>query len=297
VTGTPAIHPPATLYFGYGSNLNDADMRRWADERNVPHLDIQPLEPVWLPDYVPIFDYYSRSRQGGAINLRPRRGGLTPGVLFRAADQDWRSMDRKEGAGGGFYRRLPIWALDHRGNRIAAETYEACPDRRGAYCKPSEGYLRIVQEGLARFGLPQEGLSAAAQDRSVPYTVRHLFVYGTLRSGGTRHGLLSEEERASLQPAEIDGHLLNLGAYPGFLPGPGTVHGELISLEDVSSQLGQLDSVEGFNGYGSPLSLFHRVLVTARVPTGDPVLAWTYAVVNPPLAALLITSGDWLKAD
>ena len=289
---TPASQP---LYFGYGSNLNAPDMARWANERNVPQLTLEPLEPVWLPDYVPVFDYYSRSRRGGALNLRPMRGGLTPGVLFRATAQDWKGMDRKEGAGGGFYRRLEMWALDHLGNRIAAQTYEACPDRRGAYCKPTEDYLRVVRDGLSTYALPIDGLNAAAADTAVPFEVRHLFVYGTLRKGGSRHNLLSPAEQRSLQGAEIQGHLLNLGRYPGFVPGPGTVHGELITLEDVAAQLGQLDSVEGFNGYGSPLSLFHRVLVNALTPDGETVLAWAYAVVNPPPAALLIASGDWLR--
>ena len=167
VTGTPVNPAPVPLYFGYGSNLNATDVRRWADERDVPHLNLQPLEAMWLPDYVPVFDYYSRSRRGGALNLRPCRGGLTPGVLFRAAGHDWQSMDRKEGTSGGFYRRLPIWTLDHRGNRTAAETYEVCPDRRGAYCKPAGGYVQIVQEGLAHFGLPQDEINAAAQDQTV----------------------------------------------------------------------------------------------------------------------------------
>ena len=83
VTNTPVTDRQAPLYFGYGSNLNAADMQRWADERSVPPLNLQPLEPVWLPDYVPVFDYYSRSRQGGALNLRPHRGGLTAGVRTR----------------------------------------------------------------------------------------------------------------------------------------------------------------------------------------------------------------------
>ena len=34
------------LYFGYGSNLNTPDVARWANERNVPQLTLEPLEPV-----------------------------------------------------------------------------------------------------------------------------------------------------------------------------------------------------------------------------------------------------------
>jgi gamma-glutamylcyclotransferase (GGCT)/AIG2-like uncharacterized protein YtfP len=287
--------PTPTLYFGYGSNLNRDDLSRWAAARSLPPLTIEPLQTAWLPDYVPIFDYFSRARGGGALNLRPQRGGLTPGVLFRSEIQDWAVMDRKEGTGGGFYRRLAVWTLDHRGNRTAAETYEVCPDRRGAFCAPTAPYLQAVHEGFDTFGLDTTGLDAAARGEPIPFAVRHLFVYGTLRRGGRRHELLSVREREALRPATIEGQLLNLRDYPGFVPGPGVVHGELITLEQVADQLSQLDGVEGFKGYGSPLSIFHRVLVLAHPEAGEPVLAWAYAVVRPPVAALLIASGDWFE--
>lgn len=119
-----------------------------------------------------------------------------------------------------------------------------------------------------------------------------LFVYGTLMRGECRHGHLGRFR--SLASAVASGTLLDCGDYPALrLDGAGTVRGELVELGDVAD-LRRLDQIEGFHGFGEPMSWFRRTLITVRLPTGEARRAWVYAGQTAlGLARGVIPSGDW----
>ena len=96
------------LYFGYGSNLDEENWAAWCEARGFVASSIEALGPAWLPDYEPVFHYQSRLRRGGALDVRPQPGTLTPGALFRV--HDWEGLDAKEGVSGAYYRRIEVTA-------------------------------------------------------------------------------------------------------------------------------------------------------------------------------------------
>ncbi len=113
----------------------------------------------------------------------------------------------------------------------------------------------------------------------------HLFVYGTLRSGGEAAAVLEGAEL--IAPASVAGGLYDTGkGYPALvLAGAGKVHGEVWRCP--APLLPRLDEYEGVDE-----RLFRRVGVEVRDWP-----CWTY-VAGPKLVRLLtpdrrIASGVW----
>jgi gamma-glutamylcyclotransferase (GGCT)/AIG2-like uncharacterized protein YtfP len=115
-----------------------------------------------------------------------------------------------------------------------------------------------------------------------------LFVYGTLKRGGSRHDLLAQ--RADLVgEASFAGRLYDLGTYPGLVVSGivhGRVQGEVFRLREPRQELlAQLDAYEG--------ELFERKAGDVELAAGGRVLAWIYVYRGPTAGRPSIGSGRW----
>lgn len=83
------------------------------------------------------------------------------------------------------------------------------------------------------------------QAHRAPDTPRHVFVYGTLRAGGSNDIARWHPAAHFVGTAEIAGTLYDLGAYPGArLGGSARLHGEVYRIEPaLEVQLDQLEEV------------------------------------------------------
>jgi gamma-glutamylcyclotransferase (GGCT)/AIG2-like uncharacterized protein YtfP len=251
---------------------------------------------AFLPDHELAFDYYSPSRKGGVLDLRPSVGKLVPGALFEVSESSLKTLDLKEGV-PLIYRRVEKKVLVADGREFLAVAYEVAPEYRSATpVPPSDAYLGIVAAGLADFAHDERMLRAAARGETGPFLASGLFVYGTLLRGGSRHAELKRCGGVwSTVPATAAGTLLDCGAFPGMIAGPeGTVHGEVVELRDVPLAFAHLDGVEGFEGFEASRALFRRALITVDAGEGAPQLAWTYLWAGGPKHPR-IASGDWLR--
>lgn len=283
------------LYFGYGSNLNRADLEAWCASRGHDAGGIVPVARAWLPDSEVVFHYLSRTRKGGALSVRSRRGSVVPGVLFEVDAAGWRALDAKEGA-PRTYARTDCVVLADDGSEVRARTYVVTPSFvRDGHVPPSDAYVRLVCEGLGAHGLPDAHVCSAARSLDTRSLVRSLFVYGTLMRGEERHSMIASRDPVRARDASASGRLLHLGAYPGLVPCSrgGRVRGELVELHDPHDALHELDEVEEFLGYGRAGSLYRRVLIEARSDDGERSLAWTYRYLGAADGAREIASGDW----
>jgi gamma-glutamylcyclotransferase (GGCT)/AIG2-like uncharacterized protein YtfP len=113
-----------------------------------------------------------------------------------------------------------------------------------------------------------------------------LFAYGTLMRGLPLHHLI--EERAEfVATGSIGGRLVDLGGYPGALPGgSGTIRGEVYRLRSADI-LAALDSAEGPE--------FPRRLTPVRLDDGGEVRAWTYWFSGSVNGAGPIPHGDYRR--
>lgn len=97
-----------------------------------------------------------------------------------------------------------------------------------------------------------------------------------------------------LGPARMAGRLLDLGAYPGALPGEGAgeIVGELLEIDDADL-LARLDRYEGYRPERPEASLFVRVEAEVTLPGGRRQPCYAYVFAGDPGDAPEIPGGDW----
>jgi gamma-glutamylcyclotransferase (GGCT)/AIG2-like uncharacterized protein YtfP len=286
-------------HFGYGSNLNWNDWEKWCSERGKDpnSLKVEPGTFI-LPDYELDFHYYSGGRNGGALDVIKLRGHAVAGKLFKVTGDGWGSLDAKEGA-PNYYRQEKVVVLSENGEQRTAITYvvtQAKDEKK--HVPPAPGYIEIVERAYDHYGITKshpwakEQLVASGKGRVAKSAVDHLFIYGTLRDGEERSGILSKFSSKVYKDCKIRGKLINLqgGGYPGLISGDGSVVGEIHHTPKIQNALKKLDMIEGFNGYGEDGSLFHRVLTYS-----NDIPCWTYVYARSPDDGPVIESGDWLK--
>lgn len=129
-----------------------------------------------------------------------------------------------------------------------------------------------------------------------------VFVYGTLRQGDCRSGVLQDYPCLASE-AYIEGFdLLNLGAFPGIVPGEGRVRGELYEIDEVCLRV--LDGIEGFRKDDPKHSLYLREQVVVEVPSDGEeelffpdVYVYVYNIERgADRMRPVIESGDWFDA-
>ena len=112
----------------------------------------------------------------------------------------------------------------------------------------------------------------------------YLFVYGTLKRGGSRHWIL--QDFPFLGRAKAKGFVLyDLGPYPAMVYGDGVVYGEVYDVpEEV---LRDLDWVEGV-----PV-LYRRELIKVVFQDGFSLKTWAYIYNGSVKGFPRIESGEW----
>mgnify|MGYP003584281494 FL=1 len=121
---------------------------------------------------------------------------------------------------------------------------------------------------------------------------RYVFVYGTLRAGGSNDIARRQPAAQFLGTAEIAGTLYDLGAYPGAtLGGTARLYGEVYRIEPaLEAQLDQLEEVLP-NDQGE---YFKREIAVRVGPQRFDCLVYE---INPSRLAgrAVIPSGDWFR--
>lgn len=133
----------------------------------------------------------------------------------------------------------------------------------------------------------------------------YVFVYGTLRKGDSRFGVLADC-KCLHEVAFVAGfEMLDLGGFPGIVPGNGKIVGEIYEVDEDT--LSRLDSIEGYREDDPKHSLYIRQEVDAYYddggsipgPTGCGGTILTY-VFNEGrrqrgVDRKVIESGDWFE--
>lgn len=116
-----------------------------------------------------------------------------------------------------------------------------------------------------------------------------LFAYGTLKRGGRNHRLVAGHLQGVI-PGFVEGYrLFRLEGgrpypYPGMVPGPGRVYGEVLLLpEEVLPLIDDLED-EGVE--------YRREGVTVQTEEG-PLEAWAYVYLGDVSEAAFLPAGVW----
>lgn len=116
-------------------------------------------------------------------------------------------------------------------------------------------------------------------------------VYGSLRLGLALPYQPADFDRllADRVRCVIAGRLVDLGACPGLVGGPGKVVGDLCRLADEAS-LDRSDDYEGYDPERPETSCYLRVMVRLIEPSVD---AWTYLYNRAWSPEMVVGAGDW----
>lgn len=286
------------LYFAYGSNLNESDFRAWCRQQGKPYPLGEKVSNAYLPDTQLVFNYDSKQRKGGALNIRYHLGQATPGVLYRMDTEAWKNLDVREGA-PNVYKRLEVMALTEDGREHSAVAYQVHSAMTGGgFVKPDQEYLQILQTGLSRHGIDDGMLMAVSEDRTPPWCIERLFVYGTLKERGSRHHILMTwggyDDKSIVR---VQGGLFDTGkGFPCMAPAEGPdqyVIGEAYRLKDIRKVFEMLDIVESVKRYGQTGALFRRAIIRVEFENGGTGLAWCYMMAGDTQGLQKIESGRW----
>lgn len=294
------------LYFAYGSNLNEKDLKRWAKNKRRVYPFSKVIGKAYLSDYRLVFNILSRTRGGGVLNIEPALGCVVEGVIFEVkGEEGWRSLDAKEGYKGGggssHYDKVDMYAINDNYEVFKVKTYLKHFDREKEFITPPESYVQVVGDGFRSHGLDCGLLTAAAENKLYPMYSDAVFFYGTLMRGECRFHILEEmmDKIRCILSGQVRGRLISLGGYPGLIyyeDKKGCVHGEYVgfnSNEDLAEALPVFDGIEGFERADSQNPLYYRMPAQAKTADGEVKPAWTYVYASPPEEPCYIESGDW----
>lgn len=146
------------LYFAYGSNMNQDDLRKWCERKGL-QIILENPRVVKLAGYKLRFTHYSKCREGGVADIVKPEGTENVevyGVLFEIDENSLLNLDVKEGVKDKIYRRIPVGVSTENEVFKEVETYEVV--EKGKYA-PNPAYLDIIIEGAKRYKLPGRYIS------------------------------------------------------------------------------------------------------------------------------------------
>lgn len=142
------------LYFAYGSNLLERELKRDAEEAEAVGV-------AFLPCYRLEFTKHAESRSGDAASIREHAASVVWGFVYRMHDADRAALRAREKG----YREIPevtVYLKD--GDGVTPQDVftfigaEAC----GRNCGPSQAYYDLVLEGARARGLPDQYIEEVA---------------------------------------------------------------------------------------------------------------------------------------
>jgi gamma-glutamylcyclotransferase (GGCT)/AIG2-like uncharacterized protein YtfP len=129
---------PYTLYFAYGSNMNEEQFKARCPASYF-------LCRAKLPEYRFIIT------SSGYATVVPEAGRVVHGVLCALTEADERELDHREGVHDGSYRRGELPVVTEFGYVITALIYLDGAVGEGV---PLDGYLEAILSGARRHELP-----------------------------------------------------------------------------------------------------------------------------------------------
>jgi len=159
-SGASENAPDLLDVFAYGSNMHYGDLCRWLREKGHAFGGIRQMQAAGLPGYRLVWSYYSGARGGGAASIEATDGHWLPGVLIRTDAPTFAAIADKEGYPHRYERfAVTVFPLlqgqPDRRRPLSAWVYQVRPAfRKDETVPPTVGYLGLLLEAAASFGLP-----------------------------------------------------------------------------------------------------------------------------------------------
>ena len=141
------------LYFGYGSNLDEARL-------HIHCPSAQLVATARLADHRLAFSIESKNTwHGGVADIRPEPGSNVWGALWLIDDEHSEPLDRQEGVfrDPPAYRRIMVDLETAAGDRVSCRSYQVVTPDPGGHL-PSPAYRDTILRGARALDLPAEYL-------------------------------------------------------------------------------------------------------------------------------------------
>ena len=142
------------LYFAYGSNLDESQMRE-----RCPSAARGPR--AVLPGYALTFGGFNHRWGGAVASVLRLRGARVHGLLYTLDAADVAALDRCEGHPFA-YERVQRIVLDEDGRRRRVHLYLQPEDGFESWVPPPS-YLAVLRRAYARLSFDRRSLAAAAR--------------------------------------------------------------------------------------------------------------------------------------
>ena len=136
--------PTPTLYFAYGSNMNERQLRS-----RVPGA--RKVGTGHLLGHEFLFSGYSQTWRGSVANVKPCRGSQVFGVLYELPPGGLAELDRFEGYPRAYQRKTTSIARIPRGRARAILYYKRDTRPLGP---PSPEYVAVIGRALKEHRAP-----------------------------------------------------------------------------------------------------------------------------------------------
>jgi gamma-glutamylcyclotransferase len=141
------------LYFAYGSNLDEAQMRaRCPGARREGRATLRGHRLT--------FGGFSHRWNGPVASVRRASGAEVAGLLYAVDDSALRALDRFEGCPFA-YERVLRYVVDERGRRRRAQVYLQ-PEDGFEHWPPRVEYLAVIARAYRALGFDRRALVDAA---------------------------------------------------------------------------------------------------------------------------------------
>src|SRR6478736_523067 len=122
-----------------------------------------------------------------------------------------------------------------------------------------------------------------------------VFVYGTLRRGGSNHFRLAGAE--FITAGTITGRMYRIDWYPGLVldDAGDEIHGEVYAVD--AGLLSELDVFEGLSAGEIEGSEYRRVPTTVVCKDSSTLTAWVWEWLGITAENQRVADGDWLKTE
>ena len=135
------------LYFAYGSNMNEAELR-------ARGVTILRAEKAFLKNHKIALTRYAQTRGGGVLDIIPNHD-VVEGVLFELSDKDRDKIDTKEGVKVHAYEPIPVDIETEDGKVLnGVLTYQVC--KKEVPPPSSQEYKDSVLKGASAHSLSEE---------------------------------------------------------------------------------------------------------------------------------------------
>jgi gamma-glutamylcyclotransferase len=142
-----------TLYFAYGSNLDEEQMRaRCPTARRAARATLR--------GHALTFGGYSHRWNGAVASVRRARGAEVEGLLYELDSDALTALDRFEGYPFA-YERVLRYVVDEHGRRRRAQIYLQ-PAAGFEAWSPAGEYLALIARAYRRLGFDRRSLAIAA---------------------------------------------------------------------------------------------------------------------------------------